>query len=627
MLKQCKMQEAKSKMQTGHGPRILQSAIRNLQSAIPGFLTCVLVLFLPFSLALGFLGDDAGTSVLPLLRTSVGPRASAMGDCFVALSDDATGVFWNPAGLGQSTNAEYFLAHNQWFQGFHDEYASLAASAGGGRLGLGLVYSGVSGIESWNADNIQTGKYNTYTGIGSVGYGHRVADGYFIGGTARFLYDRLDWVNGFGGCLDLGFLARPLEFLSAGIALQNLGWGMYYSNATYRLPMLCRAGVSLEKWNLRLVADAEVPLWSSPCFHLGCEFTPLNVIAFRAGYRTGPQDISTLGGLSGLSAGLGLNLGGFSLDYAFAPYGKLGFVHRLGIRARAVPRGHGTVRVRVFEAGVPYGVPAKLEFSGLKALTQAARDDGKAELTRLTEGWLKVKASLDGFVPATESVYVKGDREQTVAFTLHRPGVGVVWGMFIDAATRQNLTGRIRYVGPVSGGLGVSDRDASYALRNMPGGRYVLTAFGPTADYIPQTCTVSVETSLVVAHDFLLKRKLSATLALNGVVFDSGSAEIRADVCVHIDELGRVMQNHPALVIELSGYADQAEAGGSQTQVGWMLSEARAQAVAYYLTTRFGISDTRLQVRGYADMYPAGPTNLPAGRAKNRRVELTVIRE
>jgi outer membrane protein OmpA-like peptidoglycan-associated protein len=620
MLKQCKMPSARR-------PRILQSAICNPQSAIPSLLPFALALLLPCSLSFGFLGDDAGTSVLPLLRTSVGPRASAMGDCFVALSDDATGVFWNPAGLGQSLNAEYFLAHNQWFQGFHDEFASLAAAAGGGRLGLGLVYSGVSGIESWDADNMQIGKYSTYTGIGSIGYGHRVADGYFIGGTARFLYDRLDWVNGFGGCLDLGFLARPLKFLSAGIALQNLGWGMYYSNATYRLPMLCRAGVSLEKWDFRLVADAEVPLWSSPCFHVGGEFTPISVIAFRAGYRTGPQDISTLGGLSGLSAGLGLNLGGFSLDYAFAPYGKLGFVHRLGIRARAVPRGYGTIRVRVFEAGVPYGVPAKLEFSGPSAATRAARDDGKAELTRLTEGWLKVKASLEGFVPATDSVYVKGDREQNVVLTLHRPGAGVIWGMFIDAATRQTLAGRIQYTGPVSGGLDVSDRDASYSLRGMSGGSYVLTAFGPSADYIPQTCTVSVETSLVVSHDFMLSRKLSATLALNGVVFDSGSAEIRKDAYAHIDELGQALQNHSNLVIELSGYADQAEAGGTQTQVGWMLSEARAQAVAYYLATRFGISDKRLQVRGYADMYPAGSNNLPAGRAKNRRVELSVIRE
>jgi outer membrane protein OmpA-like peptidoglycan-associated protein len=299
------------------------------------------------------------------------------------------------------------------------------------------------------------------------------------------------------------------------------------------------------------------------------------------------------------------------------------------------------VRVRVFEEGIPYGVPAKLEFSGLKSATRAATDDGKAELTRLTEGWLKVKASMEGFVPATDSVYVKGDQEQAVSLSLHRPGAGAIWGMFIDAATRQTLAGRIQYTGlsgdtipnrsgsghVPSGVLDVSDRDASYSLRKMSAGRYILTAFGPNQDYIPQTCTVSVETSLVVAHDFMLNRKLSATLALNGVVFDSGSAEIRKDACAQIDELGRVLQAHPSLVIELRGYADLAEAGGTQTQVGWALSEARAQAVAYYLSTRFGIPDKRLQVRGYADLYPAGPNNIAGGRAKNRRVEMSVIKE
>ena len=49
-----------------------------------------------FLLVLGLVGlpgDDAGTSVLPLLRVGTGPRACAMGESFTGLADDATAVF------------------------------------------------------------------------------------------------------------------------------------------------------------------------------------------------------------------------------------------------------------------------------------------------------------------------------------------------------------------------------------------------------------------------------------------------------------------------------------------------------------------------------------------------------
>jgi len=51
------------------------------------------------------------------------------------------------------------------------------------------------------------------------------------------------------------------------------------------------------------------------------------VLALRVGYRTG----SDVDGFSGLRAGLGLSLHGIGVDYAFAPYGKLGASHRISI--------------------------------------------------------------------------------------------------------------------------------------------------------------------------------------------------------------------------------------------------------------------------------------------------------
>ncbi len=41
--------------------------------------------------------DQVGTSMANFLKIGVGPRAIAMGDAFVALSDDASSLYWNPA--------------------------------------------------------------------------------------------------------------------------------------------------------------------------------------------------------------------------------------------------------------------------------------------------------------------------------------------------------------------------------------------------------------------------------------------------------------------------------------------------------------------------------------------------
>jgi hypothetical protein len=54
------------------------------------------------------------------------------------------------------------------------------------------------------------------------------------------------------------------------------------------------------------------------------------MLAIRAGYRTG----SDYDGFSGLRAGLGITWHGIGIDYAYAPYGKLGAAHRVALSYR-----------------------------------------------------------------------------------------------------------------------------------------------------------------------------------------------------------------------------------------------------------------------------------------------------
>jgi len=59
-------------------------------------------------------GQRAGISTAQFLKIGVGARASALGDAFVAIANDVSALYWNPAGLVQFKNDEIIFSHNKW---------------------------------------------------------------------------------------------------------------------------------------------------------------------------------------------------------------------------------------------------------------------------------------------------------------------------------------------------------------------------------------------------------------------------------------------------------------------------------------------------------------------------------
>jgi long-subunit fatty acid transport protein len=61
------------------------------------------------------LGDQrAGISTAQFLKIGVGGRAAALGESFIAISDDASALYWNPAGLAQFDKNQLIISHNIW---------------------------------------------------------------------------------------------------------------------------------------------------------------------------------------------------------------------------------------------------------------------------------------------------------------------------------------------------------------------------------------------------------------------------------------------------------------------------------------------------------------------------------
>jgi len=109
----------------------------------------------------------------------------------------------------------------------------------------------------------------------------------------------------------------------------------------------------------------------------------------------------------------------------------------------------------------------------------------------------------------------------------------------------------------------------------------------------------------------------SGHLAVYGIHFETGKAEILPDSEATLQEIVKLMQQDLALKLRVEGHTDnQGNAAANQS-----LSERRAQAVVAWLTGH-DIAASRLTAKGFGQSKPVADNSTEEGRAKNRRVEL-----
>ncbi len=108
--------------------------------------------------------------------------------------------------------------------------------------------------------------------------------------------------------------------------------------------------------------------------------------------------------------------------------------------------------------------------------------------------------------------------------------------------------------------------------------------------------------------------------SIEGVVFKTGSADLAASSNGTLTKAAEVFKKYNDVRVEISGHTDNVGNPNDNTT----LSQKRAESVKNWFV-KHGISDSRLEARGYGPQKPIAPNDTDAGRAKNRRVEFHVI--
>lgn len=108
-------------------------------------------------------------------------------------------------------------------------------------------------------------------------------------------------------------------------------------------------------------------------------------------------------------------------------------------------------------------------------------------------------------------------------------------------------------------------------------------------------------------------------IVLKNILFETGSAQLKATSNAELDQLAKELKAKPALNIEISGHTDNV--GNEATNK--LLSKNRADAVKAYLVEK-GIAETRLTTVGHGSAKPIASNDTEEGRKQNRRVEFVV---
>ncbi|MGB2981353.1 MAG: PorV/PorQ family protein [Candidatus Zixiibacteriota bacterium] len=282
-------------------------------------------------------GDgDAGTRSAQFLKLGVGGRAVAMGGAFVGVADDATAIYWNPAGLASVNATELSFMHLSWLQDVSYEYFALAQPIKKWAVfGWSMSYLHMDKLQGRDQQGEPTSDFTASDMAITFALGRKIKNNLFLGGSIRNIEEKLEDRSAYGLTFDFGCLYHtPVENLFLGGVIQNWGGEVTFVQESFRLPTIFKLGASYRRMlagnPMNLAVDVYSPTDNQTCLHSGIEYVYKNTIAGRIGYKNG----SDLGDTAGFSFGLGLmttKSQTYRIDYAFVPQGGLGNSHTFSL--------------------------------------------------------------------------------------------------------------------------------------------------------------------------------------------------------------------------------------------------------------------------------------------------------
>lgn len=286
------------------------------------------------------------------LKIDVGARAAAMGGAYMMVGQDASAMFYNPAGIAKIQNSfDVFASRTEWIADINYHAAGLVKNLGNwGHVGISFItadYGDVLGTRVAATEKGFEDTGNLDVGAFAVGvtYARAFTNLLTIGGQIRFTGQQLGeslLSNGEtvkndvdGLAYDLGTMFYPgFRSFRLGISVRNFSTDFKHQQESFQLPLTFTIGVAMDVLQLMkegehnnsllLSVEGVHPRDFSERIHIGVEYLFADLIALRGGYKFNYDE-------EGVSAGVGLNYSGFRFDYAYSDLGLFDSVNRFAV--------------------------------------------------------------------------------------------------------------------------------------------------------------------------------------------------------------------------------------------------------------------------------------------------------
>ena len=142
--------------------------------------------------------------------------------------------------------------------------------------------------------------------------------------------------------------------------------------------------------------------------------------------------------------------------------------------------------------------------------------------------------------------------------------------------------------------------------------------------YNPKTIIITpqdIDANRSIIRNIKLTPK-GQSIVLEDLIFAQGKSTIDSKSYASLNEIAQMMKENTTMEIQLEGHTDNI--GSSKANLS--LSQDRVDAVKKYLVSK-GIRKTRIQTKAFGGTQPLSNELTPEARAKNRRVEMRVLRD
>ncbi len=316
--------------------------------------------------------SKSGTNAATFLEIPVGAPAIAMGGAFVSIANDATSLYWNPAGSAELPRNQLLVSHTTWIADTRFDYGAFVLPLGGfGTLGFSYTSLSMDDMLVRTVEQPEgTGEYFSAGDLATgITYSRKLTDRFAIGFTGKYIRESIWHESAEAFALDAGTTFRTDLFggMVIGATLTNFGTKIQLSGRDTRtfirvdptkqgsndqiptdiemdswdLPLLFQFGVStcvLKSEDLRwtVAADALHPSDNYESMNVGTEIAYQDYLFLRGGY----QSLFLADHEGGLSLGVGVASSAVlssirvNFDYAYRDMGRLETVHTFSLAAQ-----------------------------------------------------------------------------------------------------------------------------------------------------------------------------------------------------------------------------------------------------------------------------------------------------